>query len=835
MASFRIDRLDLFPEGTVVKAYAAASFHVAQPGAPSGAVAGQGTVSSGVAEVTGLTAGTAYVAYASVSGADRTLSFRPEEGATIGSGAIPLTQRGAAEGVATLDGAARLPLTQFPEAFTVVNGSTQAAFTAAIAALPTVKDPILGNIKAGTVIVPPRLYSFSGVVVVPSYVRFDGLHRAILARAEGYAGLFFESAEAITQFALDGFIWDNGGTANRMWQFPCGSSKFEQLWARYQNLSAPPGVFLTGTGSTFSSDLTFRDISLYGVGSISNQPGITIFDASDVKVENIKAFGGMGALKIEAAGNTTATIRNITVDGVEGEGCEGSMVLIRQGLSGQMENVTVKNLQGYQCSAGLQKGLLAIGEAVGGSPGDSKCHNITVENVQGRDWKGHLIELGGGPVGADIRGFTISNVEGDALPANGTPDYTRGSLGLSIEGAQHGTIDGLVIKNAGRRGLGIFKSAYQVARYITGTNIDIDTCCQGRGLTEPHTWEECGVFIGPGCSDLDLQGRSINNYSEANEGGAKIGAGVGSTIGSVLSERVTLRFQCEDTRAEKFQDYGVRIGVSGADGEQPNKWTIIRSGLENNKLGPFIKYGSTDHGHQIVNNKGVGGRLLSGSGTPEAKVTGSVGDVYLRTDGAGGTVFYVKESGENTNTGWVAHAATTTATGSRPELVVAGRKLISETFNLLVAAQGASTTSSVLTEEVRANLIGLKAGDICTGVVFNMSVSAPTSTNARVGLWNKAGELLAKSADRHTELTSEKKEWNFESPFEVPLTEAYYVGYFNVLSAGSVSIMRGGDSSFFGSVMSSGLKAAVKQTGQAAIPTNAVFVAGTTGFYFGIY
>ena len=53
---------------------------------------------------------------------------------------------------------------------------------------------------------------------------------------------------------------------------------------------------------------------------------------------------------------------------------------------------------------------------------------------------------------------------------------------------------------------------------------------------------------------------------------------------------------------------------------------------------------------------GTGACLLStGTGTPEAAVTGSVCDVFLRTNGTAGTIVYVKESGAATNTGWVAY------------------------------------------------------------------------------------------------------------------------------------------------------------------------------------
>jgi archaellum component FlaG (FlaF/FlaG flagellin family) len=43
-----------------------------------------------------------------------------------------------------------------------------------------------------------------------------------------------------------------------------------------------------------------------------------------------------------------------------------------------------------------------------------------------------------------------------------------------------------------------------------------------------------------------------------------------------------------------------------------------------------------------------------GAGTPESVITASRGAIYLRTDGGANTTLYVKETGDGTNTGWVA-------------------------------------------------------------------------------------------------------------------------------------------------------------------------------------
>jgi hypothetical protein len=46
--------------------------------------------------------------------------------------------------------------------------------------------------------------------------------------------------------------------------------------------------------------------------------------------------------------------------------------------------------------------------------------------------------------------------------------------------------------------------------------------------------------------------------------------------------------------------------------------------------------------------------VLSGNGTPEGAVTADIGTLYLRKDGGANTTLYVKESGDGTDSGWVA-------------------------------------------------------------------------------------------------------------------------------------------------------------------------------------
>ena len=47
-------------------------------------------------------------------------------------------------------------------------------------------------------------------------------------------------------------------------------------------------------------------------------------------------------------------------------------------------------------------------------------------------------------------------------------------------------------------------------------------------------------------------------------------------------------------------------------------------------------------------------RVYRGYGTPESVITAGIGSIYFNLSGGANTTLYVKESGANTGTGWVA-------------------------------------------------------------------------------------------------------------------------------------------------------------------------------------
>ena len=66
-----------------------------------------------------------------------------------------------------------------------------------------------------------------------------------------------------------------------------------------------------------------------------------------------------------------------------------------------------------------------------------------------------------------------------------------------------------------------------------------------------------------------------------------------------------------------------------------------------------VSSSSSDEDNQAETVLG-GARVLTGTGSPESVVVGSVGDLFTRKDGGVSTTLYVKESGNETNTGWAA-------------------------------------------------------------------------------------------------------------------------------------------------------------------------------------
>lgn len=153
-----------------------------------------------------------------------------------------------------------------------------------------------------------------------------------------------------------------------------------------------------------------------------------------------------------------------------------------------------------------------------------------------------------------------------------------------------------------------------------------------------------------------------------------------------------------------------------------------------------------------------------------------------------------------------------------------------ETYPTL-AGQGVSTTG---TQRVYGVAIGLLAGDVVSNLSVRLITSGNTVTLAKLGLYSKAGVLLASTADMSTQMNAAAGLKTAPvalvsgQPFTVPADDLYYAAF---LAVSGVTMPSLGRVSAFGAdaltaPVGSGSLAVVTQTGQTDLPAQATFTAG---------
>lgn len=171
---------------------------------------------------------------------------------------------------------------------------------------------------------------------------------------------------------------------------------------------------------------------------------------------------------------------------------------------------------------------------------------------------------------------------------------------------------------------------------------------------------------------------------------------------------------------------------------------------------------------------------------------------------------------------------------ARDDLAFQGRGIVSEStpFNCLTAS--AFTTP---TQQLTGSLVGLRAGDTVTGIIFDASIAALTITLAQVALYSGAGVLLGNSADFSGTIgSSGLKTIPLTAPVAIPTSGGYYLCILSVYSAGTLGLFfTGAAASALGFALNSGLRADVAMAGQAALPSQATFAGGTNACWFAAY
>jgi hypothetical protein len=75
-------------------------------------------------------------------------------------------------------------------------------------------------------------------------------------------------------------------------------------------------------------------------------------------------------------------------------------------------------------------------------------------------------------------------------------------------------------------------------------------------------------------------------------------------------------------------------------------------GIERLPFKSVVVGGATSRGGTTASSGA--GRFIAGLGDPNNRVIGHVGDIFQRLDGTAGATLYVKETGNDINTGWAA-------------------------------------------------------------------------------------------------------------------------------------------------------------------------------------
>lgn len=140
--------------------------------------------------------------------------------------------------------------------------------------------------------------------------------------------------------------------------------------------------------------------------------------------------------------------------------------------------------------------------------------------------------------------------------------------------------------------------------------------------------------------------------------------------------------------------------------------------------------------------------IYSGSGSPEGVITANVGSAYLRTDGAAGTSYYVKETGSG-NTGWTAVVTSIPVAGGtadnryNPSAMNDISTFARETFD----RQSATINAAMVTGIYYFHRIRLVPGSYTTARVWLDNTTTAGCSNLFFGLHNSSLAKVAASAD----------------------------------------------------------------------------------------
>ena len=286
----------------------------------------------------------------------------------------------------------------------------------------------------------------------------------------------------------------------------------------------------------------------------------------------------------------------------------------------------------------------------------------------------HAVNISDTAGDVKIRGNTIKRSGADQIIATGSEQIIEGNhisygwdMGITLWGSKN-IVRANIIKHQGVGGIWtngndnlIQANQISDSRWINNTTSptggDIEVQAGNRNRIENNFCNRLttvnahyGILIsanGGACADNVISNNtSINHVTDDvtlfSFDTAASGTEINNNTAGVISQLsqcgtgVVTATRLSDNKATTFNmSTGFFVG------------TYSNARLRDNEFGTIAVAGGT-----TITGTDFG--VQRGSGSPDGAVLGSVGNIYMRSNGGAGTSVYFKESGNDTNTGWVA-------------------------------------------------------------------------------------------------------------------------------------------------------------------------------------
>lgn len=378
-----------------------------------------------------------------------------------------------------------------------------------------------------------------------------------------------------------------------------GANRGRIKWVRFRNCDGD-GIYLGFT--THSTDVEIRGCDFDDL----NRNGITIGGADNVLIKKCHFGDGIAATAIDGESPSDAA------------------------------NSTNVEVAGNTIEANNQYAITTTGNSASGLNSNWKIHHNTllggsVDVTYTSKVKIHHNEITGAnlastpgiQVGHAVNGISIHHNTVTSPVYRGIYLFSSGSNFVQNAKIHHNVV------SAAAENDGI--------RLTTVSNAEVSH----NDITGNGGSAGAGVYVLASIADVSnvkVTDNTCRNFS--SEGGIR-----GSRSSTFRLKNCILTFNIvEDTQGSPTMTTGISLAAADfIDG-------IV---MHDNIKGVGVTTLNTHWTDLLIQLGGYGARpTYSGTGTPEAAITASIGAMFLRRDGGAGTTLYVKESGTG-NTGWV--------------------------------------------------------------------------------------------------------------------------------------------------------------------------------------